>query len=245
MLQHIAGIIILLLSTSNISCAEALPACLSPNSGTSTESLIAFHSISDQELLTRLVYAESLSTGFGDDHLVYDSIAWGVMNRVRLGERSRSMQRAYGLGIHGVIFKKGQFNPAISKKSAFSKEFHCPRHAARWNMARKASETSIKGEDNPFIQTPWEKRNGLSLVVNFYYPHSTQAKGRFAPWEGNKSLIFIGDVRFGSNTLPALRIRFYRLKYPPTDVKTNEKTTNRRSEKRFFMTYSNKNSCSE
>jgi hypothetical protein len=88
-------------------------------------------------------------------------------------------------------------------------------------MARHASETAIKGNGNPFIQTPWEKRNNLSLVVNFHYPKSIQAKGRFAPWEGNKSLTFIGDVMLGIKTLPAVRIRFYRLKYPPIDIRTN------------------------
>jgi hypothetical protein len=235
MLHIVVSIIILLLSMSNISFAEGVPSCLSPNAETNTESLIASHSISDQELLTRLVYAEGMSTGFGDDHLVYDAIAWGVMNRVRLGERSRSMQRAYGLGIRRVIFKKGQFNPAISKTSQFSKEFLCPEHAARWNMARNASETAIKGNCNPFIQTPWEKRNNLALVVNFYYPQSSQAKGRFAPWEGNKSLTFIGDLMLGTKTLPAVRIRFYRLKYPPTDMKTHKKTSKGRSEKRRFI----------
>jgi hypothetical protein len=234
MVHHVFSIIILLFTMSNISFAEGVPACLWPHTETSTESLVASPSINDQELLARLVYAEGLSTSFGDDHLVYDAIAWGVMNRVRLGERSRSMQCTYGLGIRGVIFKKGQFNPAISKRSQFSKEFLCPKHAARWNMAKNASETAIKGNGNPFIQTPWEKRNNLSLVVNFYYPQSIQAKGRLAPWEGNKSLTFIGDVEMGMKTLSAERVRFYRLKYPPMDIKMNEKRYDGRSGKRGF-----------
>ncbi len=231
MVHHVFSIIILLFSMSNISFAEGVPICLSPHTETTTESLVASHSINNKELLTRLVYAEGLSTSLGDDHLVYDAIAWGVMNRVRLGERSRSIRHAYGLGIRGVIFKRGQFNPAISKRSQFSKEFLCPKHAARWNMAQNASETAIKGNGNPFIQTPWEKRNNLSLVVNFYYPQSIQAKGRLAPWEGNKSLIFIGDVVIGMKTLSSERIRFYRLKYPPMDIKMDEKRYNERSGK--------------
>jgi hypothetical protein len=215
-------ILFLLLLVSNISHAEGVPACLSQDGQTNTESLTASNAISDQELLARLVYAEGLSTGFGDDRLVYDSIAWGVMNRVRLGEVSHSMRRVYGFGIRGVIFKKGQFNPAVSKRSQFSKAFLCPDHTSRWTMSQSAAEAAIKGTGNPFIQTSWEKQHDLSLVVNFYYPHSIQAKGKFAPWEGNKSLIFIGNLPMGDTTLWAEHIRFYRLKYPPSDIQKRE-----------------------
>lgn len=218
MLYRTISIIFLLVTLSHVSYAEGLPACLSPKAEKNIASIIASHSVGDQELLARLVYAEGLSTGFEGDRLVYDTIAWGVMNRVRLGERSRSMQRFYGRGIHGVIFKKGQFNPAISPQSPFSKAFLCPDNTLYWDMARNASETAIKGKNSPFIQTPWEQRNNLSLVVNFYYPHSIQAKGRRAPWERNKALTFIGDVMVGGESLPAERIRFYRLSDPPTDI---------------------------
>lgn len=214
----VAGILFLLLISSNILHAEGVPACLSQDERTSTESIIDSRPMSDQELLARLVYAEGMSTGFGDDRLVYESIAWGVMNRVRLGEVSHSMRRAYGSGIRGVIFKKGQFNPAVSKKSQFSKAFLCPDHASRWTMAQSAAEAARKGAGNPFIQTSWEKQNNLSLVVNFYYPHSHQAHGRFAPWEGNKSLLLIGDVPMGTAMLSADRVRLYRLKHPPGDI---------------------------
>ena len=226
MLHNVVSILFLLLILSSISFAEGIPSCLSPDAKKIAESIIASNPISDHELLARVVYAEGLSTGFGDDQLVYNAIAWGVMNRVRLGERSQSMQRVYGLGIRGVIFKKGQFNPAISKSSPFSTAFLCPDHTSRWRMARNAAESAIIGAGNPFIQTFWEKRNHLSLVVNFYYPQSVQAKGRFAPWEGSKSLKFIGDLLMGDKLLSAERIRFYRLHYPPTDIKNTKKTIN-------------------
>jgi len=218
----VVSIIFLLLIVSNISYAEGVPACLSQDAQTNTESIVDSHPMSGQELLARLVYAEGMSTGFGDDRLVYDSIAWGVMNRVRLGEVSYSMRRSYGFGIRGVIFKKGQFNPAVSKRSQFSKAFLCPDHTSRWTMARSAAEAAMKRAGNPFIQTSWEKQNNLSLVVNFYYPHSIQARGRFAPWEGNKALIFIGDLPMGDTMLSSEHILFYRLKYPPTDIKKHE-----------------------
>jgi len=116
------------------------------------------------------------------------------------------------------LTKKGQFNPAVSRRSPFSKAFLCPDHAQHWRMAKEAAGKAIRGRRNPFIQTPWEKRYNLSLVVNFYYPRSIQAKGKLAPWESNKSLTFIGDIIIDGKTLPADRIRFYRLSYPPTDL---------------------------
>ncbi len=186
---------------------------------TGLKAVVALHQVNDHELLARVVYAEGLSTGFGDDQLVYDAIAWGVMNRVRLGDSSHKMQLVYGQGVKGVIFKKGQFNPAISGKSPFSKSFLCPDHSGHWRMAKTAAERAIKGTGNPFIQTPWEKQHNLSLVVNFYYPKSSQAKGPFAPWEGSKSLRFTGDITMDGNILPASKIRFYRLSHSSEDLK--------------------------
>lgn len=202
----------------NAAVAAELPPCLSRSSGTATESVIAARQIQDDELLARLVYAEGISTGFGDDPLVYQAIAWGVMNRVRLGAASPGMQRVYGRGLRGVVFKKGQFNPAVSARSPFAKAFLCPDHTGRWQMARRAAGTAITGKGNPFIRTPWEKQHNLSLVVNFYYPQSVQAKGPAAPWEGSKSLSLIGDLRIEGKALSASRIRFYRLNRPPGDL---------------------------
>jgi len=199
--------------------ASELPACLSLTPGKTIETVLVAGGAEPPELLTRLVYAESISTGFGDDPLVHQAIAWGVMNRVRLGDLSPSMQRTYGRGIQGVVFKKGQFNPAVSERSQFSREFLCPKDIERWRLARAAAETALNGEGNPFIMTPWEREHNLSLVVNFYYPKSVQAKGPLAPWEGNKALKFVGDVSMGEKVLPASRVRFYRLAHPPSDLK--------------------------
>lgn len=217
----VRAIFLLLILSASASAAD-IPACLSSDLKARVESITTTKNLTDQELLARLVYAEGLSTGFADDQLVYDAIAWGVMNRVRLGESSQSMQRTYGRGIQGVIFKKGQFNPAISRSSPFSKAFLCPDHTKNWSMAKGAAERAIKGTGNPFIQTPWEKRSGLSLVVNFYYPQSTQAKGMLAPWERSRSLSFIGDMQVDGRMLSANSIRFYRLNYPPADMKMTE-----------------------
>jgi hypothetical protein len=203
---------------SGTAAAVEMPACLAAGKGETPASVIAAHRIGDRELLARLVYAEGISTGFGEDLLVYQAIAWGVMNRVRLGEVSTSMRRTYGRGIRGVIFKKGQFNPAVSPRSAFSRTFLCPDHAPAWVMAKAAAEKALAGKENPFLQTEWEKKNGLSLVVNFYYPRSIQARGPLPPWEKSRALTFTGAVQIEGQTLPVDRIRFYRLIRPPGGV---------------------------
>lgn len=173
--------ILLLMTLANTALAEDLPVCFSSDAKTGIEATVVAHQIQGPALLARLVFAEGLSTGFADDHLVYDAIAWGAMNRVLLGERSSSMRRTYGEGVHGVIFKKGQFNPDISTRSPFSKAFLCPDHAGRWAMAKSAAHAAGRGTGNPFIQTSWEKRHRLSLVVDFYYPQSIQAKNLGRP----------------------------------------------------------------
>ena len=195
--------------------AADLPACLTRAAGETTHAALMKIQPSDQELLARLAYAEGRSTGFADDPRVYQGIAWGVMNRVRLGEISAAARRQYGDGVTGVIFRPKQFNPAVSLRSPFSNDFLCPQDTARWRLAVDAAGTALRGRNNPFIQTPWEQRNGRSLVVNFYYPQSSQARGPLAPWEGSRALRFIGDPSASSGLPSAEQIRFYRLTQPP------------------------------
>jgi len=198
--------------------AAALPACLALAQGETIEAVVRRQDPPARELLARLAHAEGRSTGHPDDPLVYRGIAWGVMNRVRLGERSPTMRRRYGDGLAGVIFRQGQFNPAVSSRSRFSREMLCPTDARTWAMAEAAAEVALAGDDNPFVQTEWERRHGLSLVVNFYYPDSVQARGPLAPWEGDAGVRFVGDLALAGGILPASRIRFYRLTAPPGDI---------------------------
>ncbi|MDG4548957.1 MAG: cell wall hydrolase [Candidatus Contendobacter sp.] len=199
--------------------AADLPACLTRAADETTRSAVMKISPADEELLARLAYAEGRSTGFADDPRVYRGIAWGVMNRVRLSETSAVARRQYGDGVAGVIFQPKQFNPAVSLRSPFSNDFLCPQDPTRWRLAVDAAHAALRGRDNPFIQTPWERQSGRSLVVNFYYPQSSQALGPLAPWEDSRTLRFIGDPDPGGSLPPAERIRFYRLAQPPGDLR--------------------------
>jgi len=211
--RQIAALLLLLVNSPALSRTAAdqpLPPCLDVGSQQTIQSALLKTEPAPIELLARLVHAEARSTGFAEDARVYQAIAWGVMNRVRLGDASSAMRRYYGSGLGGVIFRKGQFNPAVSVRSPFSRDFLCPRNAAHWQLAVDAAQIALRGQDNPLIQTPWERAHGLSLVVNFYYPRSSQARGPFAPWENSGQLRFIGET-----LLPAERIRLYRLTTPP------------------------------
>lgn len=220
MLKHLSNALVAILLCFPIRLAAAgdLPPCLTTNHGETAQKIMKQNDVSPKDLLARLVYAEASSTGFADNPLIYQAIAWGVLNRVRLADISKSMRKTFGEGIYGVIFQRGQFNPALSTKSQFHIKFICPNEATRWRMAKSAADAALEGKNNPFIQTAWEKRHNLSLVVNFYYPKSIQARGPLAPWEGNRSLRFIGDVSMGETSLLSSHIRFYRMTRPPADV---------------------------
>ena len=68
------------------------------------------------------------------------------------------------------------------------------------------------------MQTAWERAHDLSLVVNFYYPSSVQARGPLPPWEGDPELELVQEVDLGGPPLPLERIRFYRLTRVPPDI---------------------------
>lgn len=218
------GLVLLIawISPKQLLAEQLLPSCLTMNPNGSIAQTVLKTQPSSSELLARLVYAESRSTGFSEDHRVYQGIAWGVMNRVRLGEASPALRQRYGQGVSGVIFQRGQFNPAVSPRSPFSRDFLCPQDQTSWGQATTAASLALRGEDNPFIQTDWERRHGLSLVVNFYYPRSIQARGPLPPWEGSRELRFIGEPMIGGAALSAERVRFYRLTTPPTLSSTGE-----------------------
>ncbi|NMQ05477.1 hypothetical protein E4Q08_09480 [Candidatus Accumulibacter phosphatis] len=127
--------------------AEDLPSCLRRVAEQAPQEVLLAVRPGDEELLARLVYAEARSTGFAGDPRVARGIAWGVMNRVRLGEVSASARRRYGSGVAGVIFQPQQFNPAVSRRSPFAAGFLCPQDAAAWRLAFAAAGMALRGHD--------------------------------------------------------------------------------------------------
>jgi hypothetical protein len=201
-----------------MSPAPAAPPCVGLAGGETPRAALARIAPADEELLARLVHAEGRSSGHADDPLVYQAIAWGVMSRVRLGEASPAMRRRYGEDLAGVVFRQGQFNPALSPRSPFRREFLCPEAGPRWDLALAAARLALAGRENPLVQTDWERARGLSLVVNFYYPSSPQARGPFPPWHGSPELAPVGQVAIGGAVLAPERVRMYRLTRPPADL---------------------------
>lgn len=180
------------LKKDKISLAKIIsePACLRRTGNESNEDLIKKNELTDFEILARLVFAEGISTNlekcgkYGSS--LFESLAWGVENRVALAKANPAYAKMFGSGIHGVIFKKAQFNPAVSKKSSYSKLFLCPTEHPEWkklwaystDAADKVLQTPKK---NPFLKAGPQK-HGVSAVTHFYYPHSSQATQPPVAW---------------------------------------------------------------
>jgi len=155
----------------------------------------AVRQLSDTEVLARLAFAEGISTACAAKQPeVIQAIAWGVMNRVRLGQATPQLARKYGDSVRAVVFKPGQFNPAVSKGSRFASYFRCPSQAPGWEplwaTAQEAAHTALTAPNrNPFLQTEWEIQHGISLVAHFYYPKSEQATPRPPSWVRNDAMV--------------------------------------------------------
>jgi hypothetical protein len=184
--------------------------------------------VKEKELLTRLIFAEGLSTNFSSHEEckekgpeIFEAIAWGVMSRVRMGEYSEKWSKKYGKGIKGVIFKKNQFNPAISKRSKYSHFFMCPQKSDDWKKfwgwAKIASTTVIQNpHKSPFIESKWEKKKLISTVSHFYYPLSKQATKSPPKWANKKKhgskLVY--DLNINLKRIPEKCIMFFRHEKP-------------------------------
>ena len=190
----------------------------------SRDVLTEANAVTPRDLLARLVLAEGLSTNYsshpdcrGVGEPIFQLIAFGVMNRVRLGEADKYWEKKFGKGIRGVIFKPSQFNPAVSKRSNFSKIFLCPSSVDNgevlWKEALAAADKSMKQPElNPFIQTLWEKKHNLSLVSHFYYPLSLQATSTPPSWAQTERhpKAWVKDMKVDNQSVPNRCIWFFR-----------------------------------
>lgn len=203
------------------------PKCLSQVKK-STLTQIEDEMIPDKEILTRLIFAEGISTNYASHNdckekgsEIFEAIGWGVMARVRMGEFDNSWANKYGKTIKEVIFKQGQFNPAISKKSRFANYFKCPQKAPEWkkhwSWASSAARTVIDNQhESPFIKSKWEKKFVIPLVSHFYYPLSTQATKVPPKWADRKkhSRQFVSELKIRNKYIPETCIWFFRHERP-------------------------------
>ena len=174
---------------------ERDPICLESSSAESVESKFLSLNVEDAELLARLTWAETESLLSGPkagacvkNFDVYaKAIAWVVRARVDLARRNARHRKLFGSGWYGVIFKKGQFNPAVSRKSAFQKLFICPQKSSRflkhWLQTQELADKVLdKHSLSPLVATRFEMSEGYSLVSHLYYPLSSQATSEPPAW---------------------------------------------------------------
>jgi hypothetical protein len=138
--------------------------------------------LSDHEVLARLIFSESLSTGYWrrqcnapSDKLIMETIGWGIMNRV---EKFKQNSDPY----YDVVFQKNQFRTSFStkKNNPFAASFLCPlkaqdyldragTNASALDLYREAKSISKKIVDQ-------FKTHGIPLsfrgITNFFYPKS-------------------------------------------------------------------------
>ncbi|MBX9766439.1 MAG: hypothetical protein K2X47_04130 [Bdellovibrionales bacterium] len=176
---------------------ERDPICIEASATSSLENQFHSLNIEPSELLARLVWAESESLISGPTALAEKceaqfvtyakAIAWTVRARVELAKRNANLKKKFGSDWYGVVFKKDQFNPAVSKKSNFRKFFVCPQKSTRflkyWFAVRElADKVTDKHTLSPLVTTPFERSEGYSLIAHLYYPLSLQATTTPPTW---------------------------------------------------------------
>lgn len=168
------------ISNIKAACDEVAPKCI--EKGThfdGTEKAVSVikrltKDSSDDELFTRLIYAESLASGCDlKDPKIFEYIAWTLKNRVTSGK-----SKMYGTG-RGVVLHPGQFSSSTGPCDVAKRaELLCPRKdknfEASWNKASKAWEKT-KTEKNP-----------MPTVRHYFFPHhfDKSTKPNCAKWKG-------------------------------------------------------------
>lgn len=143
--------------------------------------------LSDHEVLSRLILAESLSTGFwmkkckapGDEALM-EAIGWGVMNRVQRYSPKKDDPKpdAY---FH-VVFAQKQFSTSFSgaQDNVFARTFLCPLVAQEyldkaepqvfavdlWVKAKEVASRIMDTYQKSGIPPNYQK------ITHFFYPYS-------------------------------------------------------------------------
>ncbi|MGZ3775435.1 MAG: hypothetical protein ACXVCY_13895 [Pseudobdellovibrionaceae bacterium] len=179
--------------------------------------------ISREEILARLIYSESLSSGYwkgtcqaksGED--VMAAVGWGVINRVH--ERKKNSLDVYS----DVVFAKMQFRTSFSskKENPFAAAFLCPLRSQNYlngcSGAPSADKLYKTAQDTARKIIEEYEKTGIPKdykgITNFFYPKS-EFFGEMRPsWakesDPTKNKGYVNILNVTSNPC----VEYYRLK---------------------------------
>lgn len=186
-------------STKNLSANTNLGDCKPSKSEpeATARKLVETADLGKEEILARLIYSESLSTGYWNngcnaksDIDIMTSIGWGIMNRVKT--KAKSSLDAYS----DVIFGRLQFSTSFSgkKTNPFAEAFLCPQKSESYlsSTKKKASATELYSKAQKLATQIIKEYEAHGIpetykgITNFFYPES-EYFGELRPtWARNK-----------------------------------------------------------
>ncbi len=156
--------------------------------------------LSDHEVLGRLIYAETLATGYFAQKCnaesvesLMNAIGWVVMNRVDKYSPKRDDPKPDA--IFHVVFQPKQFSTAFTSKNSnpFARAFLCPLEGEKYlkevKSEKEAFELYSRAKEVAARILDKYQRNGIdvlhSKITNFYFPHSDLAGEERPAWAKN------------------------------------------------------------
>ena len=142
---------------------------------------------SDHEVLSRLIFSETLATGYfakrcnaPSAEMIMEGIGWTIINRVDKYSPKRDDPKPDA--IFHVAFQRRQFSPSFSVKNdnPFARAFLCPFDAQKYLESVKSAEDgyslySLAKEVAARILDQYQRKGidvRFSRVTNVYYPYS-------------------------------------------------------------------------
>ena len=177
-------------NTKPLNYAEVELAGCKPQEDTKTKSEEAFakseaekKDLPKEEMLARLIYSETLSTGYWHGHceapsveVMMEGIGWGVMKRVQA--KAKSQLDPY----KEAIFAPKQFRTSFSgkKENAFAEAFLCPLKSDTYlkntTVKSEAAVLYKQAQDTARKIIATYEKSGLpeeyKKITNFFYPKS-------------------------------------------------------------------------
>ena len=154
-------------------------------------------SLRDHEVLARLIFSESLATGFWEKkcaapsaRALMEAIGWTVMNRV--AKEKTAEGEAKQDAVFNVVFKPGQFRTsfALHKENGFAVAYICPMRMADYLKKHEAVETVVElyrsaREAAALVISKYQK-SGLPKeftgITNYFLPHAEFGGSRRPRW---------------------------------------------------------------